>query len=59
MESIENMQKEFEAAFGHPAKRAFTSCGRAELCGNHTDHQHGLVLACGVNLSAVALAAPW
>jgi galactokinase len=58
MESIENMQKEFEAAFGHPAKRAFTSCGRAELCGNHTDHQHGLVLACGVNLSAVALAAP-
>ncbi len=57
MESIENMQKEFEAAFGRPAKRAFTACGRSELIGNHTDHQHGLVLACGVNLSAVALAA--
>jgi len=57
MESIENMQKEFEAAFGHAPKRAFTSCGRSELIGNHTDHQHGLVLACGVNLSAVALAA--
>ena len=58
MESIENMQKEFEAIFGHAAKRAFTSCGRSELIGNHTDHQHGLVLACGVNLSAVAIAAP-
>ena len=57
MESIDNMRKEFEAAFGRPAKRAFTACGRSELIGNHTDHQHGLVLACGVNLSAVALAA--
>lgn len=58
MESIENMRKEFEASFGHTAKRTFTSCGRCELIGNHTDHQHGLVLACGVNLSAVALASP-
>ena len=58
MESIENMQKEFETIFGHASKRAFTSCGRSELIGNHTDHQHGMVLACGVNLSAVALAAP-
>lgn len=57
MESIDNMRIEFEAAFGRPAKRAFTACGRSELIGNHTDHQHGLVLACGVNLSAVALAA--
>lgn len=58
MESIENMQKEYQEIFGHAAKRVFTSCGRSELCGNHTDHQHGLVLACGVNLSAIALAAP-
>ena len=58
MESINNMRTQFEAEFGHPAKRAFTACGRSELIGNHTDHQHGLVLACGVNLSAVALAAP-
>lgn len=58
MESIENMQKEFAAIFGHEARRTFTACGRSELIGNHTDHQHGMVLACGVNLSAVALAAP-
>ena len=58
MDSILNMQKAFETAFSHPAERAFTSCGRVELIGNHTDHQHGLVLAAGVNLSAIALAAP-
>lgn len=58
MESIDNIRREFEAAFGHPALRVFSACGRSELIGNHTDHQHGLVLACGVNLSALALAAP-
>lgn len=57
-ESISDLKKEFEAAFGHPARRIFSACGRSELIGNHTDHQHGLVLACGVNLSAIALAAP-
>lgn len=57
MESIDNLRKNYEAIFGHPAERAFTACGRSELIGNHTDHQHGMVLACGVNLSAVALAA--
>lgn len=58
MESITDIRKEFAELFGHEAKRAFSACGRSELVGNHTDHQHGLVLACGVNLSALALAAP-
>ena len=58
MESIQSMQETFETLYGHKANRAFTACGRSELIGNHTDHQRGLVLACGVNLSAVALAAP-
>lgn len=58
MESIDNMRKAFSDLYGHPSQRAFSSCGRVELVGNHTDHQHGLVIACGVNLSAVALAAP-
>ena len=59
MESVNDLRKEFESIFGRPAKRVFTACGRSELVGNHTDHQHGLVLACGVNLSALALAAPF
>ena len=58
MESIQEMQTVFASLYGHNAQRAYTSCGRSELIGNHTDHQHGLVIACGVNLSAVALAAP-
>ena len=58
MESIQDMQTTFESLYDRKAQRAFTSCGRSELIGNHTDHQRGLVIACGVNLSAVALAAP-
>ena len=58
MDSIETMRTTFFEKYGRPAERAFSSCGRVELIGNHTDHQRGLVLAAGVNLSAVALAAP-
>ena len=56
MESIDNLRKEYESLFGRPSERVFSACGRSELIGNHTDHQHGLVLACGVTLSALALA---
>lgn len=36
----------------------FSTPGRTELGGNHTDHQHGRVLAASVNLDALACAAP-
>lgn len=36
----------------------FSAPGRTELGGNHTDHQHGCVLAASVNLDVVACAAP-
>ena len=26
-----------------------------EVCGNHTDHQHGMVLATSINLDAIAI----
>lgn len=32
----------------------FSAPGRTELCGNHTDHQRGAVLAAAVNLETVA-----
>ena len=32
--------------------------GRSEICGNHTDHNHGRVLAASVNLDIIAVAAP-
>lgn len=36
----------------------FSAPGRTELCGNHTDHNHGKVLAAAINLDMVAAAAP-
>jgi len=36
----------------------FTAPGRTEIGGNHTDHQHGHVLAGSVNLDIIAVAAP-
>ncbi|MBQ6266855.1 MAG: galactokinase [Clostridia bacterium] len=47
----------FERLYG--AGRAvgvFSAPGRTEVCGNHTDHNHGKVLAAGVNLDAIAVA---
>lgn len=38
--------------------RVFTAAGRTELGGNHTDHNHGKVLAASIQLDAVAFAAP-
>lgn len=37
--------------------RFFSAPGRTEVCGNHTDHNHGRVLAAAINLDAVACAA--
>ncbi len=36
--------------------RMFSAPGRTEIGGNHTDHNHGRVLAAGINLDAIALA---
>ena len=35
--------------------RLFTAPGRTEVGGNHTDHQHGSVLAGSVNLDVIAI----
>ena len=33
----------------------YSAPGRTEICGNHTDHQHGEVLAASINLDAIAV----
>ncbi len=49
----------YRAAFGRTDGIAlFSAPGRTELGGNHTDHQHGNVLAASVNLDIVSCAAP-
>ena len=35
----------------------YSAPGRSEVCGNHTDHQNGMVLATSINLDAVAITA--
>jgi galactokinase len=35
----------------------FSAAGRSEVSGNHTDHQHGRVLAASVNLDTIAVVA--
>ncbi len=46
----------FEEFFGSGREvEVFSAPGRTEVCGNHTDHNHGCVLAASVNLDAVAV----
>ncbi len=47
----------FQKTFGREAESLFSAPGRTELGGNHTDHQHGRVLAAGVDLDILAAAA--
>ena len=47
----------FEAKFTDGEDvRFFSAPGRTEVCGNHTDHNHGKVLAAAIDLDAVACA---
>ena len=50
--------EQFELYFG-PGRQVqvYSAPGRAELGGNHTDHQHGYGLAAAVTLDLVAVAA--
>lgn len=48
--------KNFESLYpGSEEIFIFSAPGRTEVCGNHTDHQHGCVLAAAVNLDAIAV----
>jgi len=48
----------FEQHFGmHDAVEVFSAPGRSEIGGNHTDHNRGKVLAAGVNLDILGVAA--
>ena len=38
--------------------RVFSASGRTEIGGNHTDHQHGCVLAAAVSLDIIAVVVP-
>lgn len=47
--------KLFEEAYGEAEISIFSAPGRTEVGGNHTDHQHGEVLAGAINKDAIAV----
>jgi galactokinase len=47
----------FTKTFSHVPEALFSAPGRTEIGGNHTDHQHGRVLAAAVDLDILAAAA--
>ena len=56
-ERISALKQDFQMTFGTAPQRFFSAPGRTEICGNHTDHQRGCVLAAAVNLDALAAVA--
>ena len=53
-----SLANDFAELFGEDRDaRMFSAPGRTEVGGNHTDHNHGRVLAAGINLDAIAIAA--
>ncbi len=47
---------EFASIFGEADKLSvFSVAGRSEICGNHTDHNHGKVLAASIDLDIIAI----
>ncbi|MBS7175251.1 Galactokinase [uncultured Ruminococcus sp.] len=53
-EAIESFQEIFPC---HTEAALYSAPGRTEVGGNHTDHQHGRVLAAAVNLDIIAVVA--
>lgn len=48
----------FVELFGEQEVAIYSAPGRSEVCGNHTDHQNGHVLATSINLDAIGIVAP-
>ncbi len=48
----------FEKKFGTAPTHLFSAPGRSEICGNHTDHNMGKVMAAAIDLDIAAAVAP-
>lgn len=48
----------YEHYYGSGDVKIFSAPGRSEVGGNHTDHQHGEVLAAAINLDAIGIVQP-
>lgn len=50
-----NAIQKYHELFGTDEIELYSAPGRTEVCGNHTDHQNGMVLAASINLDAIAI----
>ena len=57
LKRYETVLKGFSKEFGEKDVKLFSSPGRTEISGNHTDHNNGKVLGGSINLDCVAVAA--
>ena len=57
IDRYQNLVKSFQKKFAEEDVTLFSSPGRTEISGNHTDHNHGKVLAGSINLDCVGVAA--
>ena len=53
-----NALNTFKKLYGDQKISVYSAPGRSEVMGNHTDHQHGEILAASVNLDAIAIVHP-
>lgn len=51
---INALFKTFEENEGYKPEHLFSSSGRAEILGNHTDHNHGLVMVASISCDVIA-----
>ncbi len=54
-ERYQKLEKDFFQKFGDSHKYYFSAPGRTEIGGNHTDHNHGMVVAASVNLDSISV----
>ena len=47
--------EKYEELYGEDEVAIYSAPGRSEVGGNHTDHQHGEILAASINLDAIAI----
>ena len=51
---VQSLEKFFLKQTGERPEEWFSSSGRAEICGNHTDHNHGKVLVAAISCDILA-----
>lgn len=57
-ERFNHLSKCFAKQFGEAELEFFTSPGRTEMIGNHTDHNGGKIVAASISLDTIGAAAP-